>query len=365
VPVPLEPARDRVPPARTLVVTSDERLLDDVLRLAAAAGVDVEVQPDPGGARPSWSRAALVLVGSDQTGAVTTAGLARRRGVVLVAHDLDDATVWRRAVALGAEHVAFLPDGEEWLVERVAAAQHTGGDGVVVGVVGGRGGAGASTLAGALGMAAMRAGTRPLLVDADPLGGGLDLLLGAEDAAGPRWPDLARTRGRLAPDSLGAALPDVGQVLVLSWDRGDVLAVEPEAMRAVLDAGARESPLVVVDLPRRADPAAEVALGRCDQVLLVVPAEVRAVAAAARVAAVVAPLTREVRVVVRGPAPSAIEPEVVAESLDLPLAGSCRGERGLAAALDRGEPPGSRPGPLARLADSLVRELLAARRQAA
>jgi secretion/DNA translocation related CpaE-like protein len=235
---------------------------------------------------------------------------------------------------------------------------------VVVGVVGGRGGAGASTLVGALGLAAMRQGIRPLLVDADPLGGGLDLLLGAEDTAGPRWPDLARTRGRLAPDSLGSALPDVGQVLVLSWDRGDVTVVEPAAMRAVLDAGARESGFVVVDLPRP-DAAAEVALARADQVLLVVPAEVRAVAAAARVAAVLAPLTREVRAVVRGPAPSALEPEVVAESLGLELAGSCRGERGLAAALDRGEPPGSRPGPLARVANSLVRELLSARRRAA
>ena len=36
---------------RPLVVTADKHLLDEVLRLAAMVGVDVEVVPDAGSAR--------------------------------------------------------------------------------------------------------------------------------------------------------------------------------------------------------------------------------------------------------------------------------------------------------------------------
>jgi hypothetical protein len=74
----------------------------------------------------------------------------------------------------------------------------------------------------------------------------------------------------------------------------------------------------------------------------VVPAEVRATAAAARV---VTALERvcgapDLRVVVRGPAPSGLSAHVVAAGLGLPLAGHVRADRRLAAALERAEPPG-------------------------
>jgi hypothetical protein len=65
---------------------------------------------------------------------------------------------------------------------------------------------------------------------------------------------------------------------------------------------------------------------------------------------------------VRGPAPSDLEAEVVAESLGLPLSGYCKAEPGLAGALDRGEPPGRSRGPLSRLADQLLEELVQGRR---
>ena len=101
------------------------------------------------------------------------------------------------------------------------------------------------------------------------------------------------------------------------------------------------------------------AAARCGLVYLVVPAEVRAVAAAARVAAAVGLLTTRLEVVVRGPAPGGLDAEDVSDSLGLPLAGSMRAEPRLAAALERGEPPGARPrGPLARLCDRLVADRL-------
>jgi len=128
-------------------------------------------------------------------------------------------------------------------------------------------------------------------------------------------------------------------------------------MDAVLRAAARGSDLVVVDLPRRPDAACEVALAVAHRTFLVLPAEVRAVASSARVAAAIRGLTADLRVVVRGPAPSDLDADVVARSLDLQLAGECRSEPGLAAALERGEPPGRGRGPLAKLTDQLLADL--------
>jgi secretion/DNA translocation related CpaE-like protein len=242
-----------LPADRPLVVTADAGLLDDLLRLSAAADVELEVASDAAAARRAWAGAPLVLIGPDLAVLLARRPPPRRDDVVLIGGDLDDAGVWQRAVTLGAEHVAFLPDADDWLVDRLADARERAGlsPGVLACVVGGRGGAGASTLAAALGVTAVRRGRRALLVDADPLGGGLDLVLGGEDTAGLRWPDLAGTRGRIAGDSLTGALPTVEGLVVLSWDRGSPLVVDPDALGSVLAAGTRAHDLVLVD-PRAA-----------------------------------------------------------------------------------------------------------------
>ena len=346
---------------RTLVLSADEELVDDLLRLASAAAVELVVVPEAGAARGTWGAAPLVLVGDDQAAAVIDAGLPRRRGVVVVGRSLDAPGIWQRAVAVGAEQVVFLPEAEGWLVDRLADSADVGATGLVLCVVGGRGGGGATTLAAALAFAGLRRRMRTLLVDADPLGGGIDLVLGGEDAPGLRWPDLASARGRVAPSALSASLPEVDALTVLSWDRGDLLEVGADAISSVLTAGAKAADLVVVDLPRRADSAAEVALAMADRCFLVLPAELRAIASAGRVASGIASLTPDLRVVVRGPAPSALDAEVVAQALGLPLAGRCRPEPGLASALERGDPPGRTRGPLATLADALLADVAGSR----
>lgn len=345
--------------SRPLLCTADPELLDDLLRLAAAAGVETDVAGDPVAARGRWPTAPLVVVGADLVDAVIAAGVPRRTDVVLVGLDLDDAGVWRRAVAVGAEHVVFMPDADPWLIDRFADAADGGGRRApVIGVVGGRGGAGASTLAAALAVTGLLHRHPTMLVDTDPLGGGIDLLLGGEDAAGLRWPDLASTRGRVSGAALRDALPRIDELTVLSWDRGNALTIPAESTAALLAAARRSAELVVVDLPRHFDDSARVALAATSMCLLVVPADIRSCAAAARVSAAAAGLADDIRVVVRGPAPLGLRAEMVAESLGWPLAGYLKPEPKLAEATERGYPPARRGrGPLAGLCRRLLAEV--------
>lgn len=352
-----------------LLVTADPDLLDDLLRLTAEVGLVADVAPDPGAARPWYDRASLVLIGIDCATACVRAGLPRRGGVILVgARPLaDDGSPpdWRVAEALGAEHVATLPAAEPWLLEQLAGLDDES-PGTVVAVLGGRGGAGASVFAGGLAVTAARRGMRTLLVDADPLGGGIDLVLGWESMAGLRWPALSQASGRVHPPALVDALPGRAELVILSWDRGEPVTVPPEAMLAALDAGRRGRDLVVADLPRRIDDSAAVALRAADRAFLVVPAELRACAAAARVAATVMPHCPRLALVVRQPGPGGLRVQEVADSLGLPLAGTLRREPRLAAALERGEPPASAGrGSLATLCDKLISGLVDGQRRAA
>ncbi|MEV7089423.1 septum site-determining protein Ssd [Streptomyces sp. NPDC093085] len=333
--------------AGPLIVTEDMELLDDLLRLCAAAGAEPEAHHTVPERKGSWEAAPLVLVGDDA--AARCRGASRRRGVMLVGRGQPGPDVWRRAVEIGADSVLRLPDAENWLVDRIAdAVEEVGEPALTVGVVGGRGGAGASTLACALAVTAARTGRRTLLVDGDPLGGGLDILLGGEQTAGRRWPDFAASKGRVAGGALEESLPLLSGLRLLSWDRGDGTELRPGAMRSVLAAARRRGGVVVVDLPRRVDDAVAEALAQVDVGLLVVPAELRAVAAAGRVAATVGTLLHDLRAVVRGPYTAGLDDQWIADALRLPLVGELPLEPGLLEAQESGAPPGARVrGPLA------------------
>ncbi|MFD3937945.1 septum site-determining protein Ssd [Streptomyces sp. NPDC058611] len=363
---------------RPLIITEDPLLLDDLLRLCAAAGAEPHVRhalPErtgaPGGARETdgagvaadgggvgWESAPLVLVGDDAARRVR--GAPRRDGVLLVGRDLDDPLVWQRALEIGAEEVLRLPDAESRLVDRIAdVVEGAGRPALAVGVIGGSGGAGASTLACALALRAARAGERTILIDGDPLGGGIDVLLGGESVQGLRWPDFAGSRGRVGAGALEESLPELHALRVLSWDRGDRVAVPPAATRSVVAAARRRGGVVVVDLPRRVDEAVAEVLAQLDLVLMVVLGELRAVAAAGRVAAGVRMAARDVRVVVRGRGPAGLDPEDVAGLLGVPLAGEVPVEVGLPGRVAEGEPPGAQGrGALARFCDGFWQRAL-------
>jgi secretion/DNA translocation related CpaE-like protein len=158
------------------------------------------------------------------------------------------------------------------------------------------------------------------------------------------------------------ALPGHSELVILSWDRGEPMTVPPEAMLAALDAGRRGRDLTVVDLPRRLDESSMLALQAADQVYLVVPAELRACAAAARVAAVAAPHCAALSVVVRQPGPAGLAVKDVIAALRLPYAGTVRSEPRLRTAWERGEPPAATGrGSLATLCEKLLDDVVPSR----
>lgn len=345
---------------RTLSIIQDRGLAADVDRLAAAAGCELHRVGDLDAARQFWSDSPLVLLDDVALDRLGSAGLIRRPGVLVLCRGEPPSAVWRRAMDAGADRVLVLPEAERSVVAALAdAAEGATGDGRVIAVVGGRGGAGASVFAAAVGLLAARWGERVLLVDCDPLGGGLDLLLGIEQADGLRWPELSVAGGRVPAAALHAALPSValptgGGLTVLSYGQGGDPPA-PGAVGSVLDAGRRAGDTVVCDVPRQLPVEATAVLDRSDLVVLVVPAEVRACAAARPVAARLRDRGCPVRAVVRGPAPGGLVPADVARALAVPLLAAMRPAPRLTAALDAGKLPlRSARGPLARAARAVL-----------
>ncbi|WP_055478999.1 septum site-determining protein Ssd [Sphaerimonospora mesophila] len=345
---------------RPLAITGDRELLDDLLRIGAAAGVEFDVVHTPTRARPYWNRAPLVVVGGDAAEGLAATGPPPRQNIVLVTRSAADPDMWRRCVAVGAQTVLELPQAERLLVEELGeVAEPAMKAGLVVCVVGGKGGAGATVLAASLALTASRGGLRTLLVDADPLGGGIDVVLGQEEAMGARWPDIAGREGRVSFAALQDALPTFGELTVLSWHRGEPERVPREAMRAVLGAARRGCDLVIVDLPRHVveDDGVAEALARAAVTLVVVQADLRGALAAAQTLALLRRHTGELRVVVR---PGGIDPEVIRASLDVPCVGVLPELRGLVATLDRGDPPPLGRAPLGRFCSDLLTGLVEA-----
>lgn len=275
-------------------MTRDEELLDELLLLASAGGVEVCVAVDAVAAEKAWASAPVVVVGADAVSDVARRGLPRRLGVVLVAGPgrADDDGLWPGAEALYAEHVAVLPDARSWLVTRFA--EHgPGGPGLsaratTVAVVPGSASAAAAELSVAIAVTAQGHGAATLLVS----------------TAVPPLP----------------ANPTVG-LAMLRLGRSGEASVAPDVMAAALQAGRAQRDLVVVDLPYGLDEASLLALTCADRANLVVVAEVRACATATRVAAAVRRHCPALTLVVRATGPHGLRPGEVAQALDLPLAG--------------------------------------------
>jgi secretion/DNA translocation related CpaE-like protein len=336
-------------PAMTnpLFVTDDQTLLEELLRLAAAAGVTPEVARDGVGALRGWATAPLVLVGADQAGALGRLYPPRRPAVDVVALGPVPNDLFRDALAVGAQSVVGLPGSESWLVEALTdLGDQRAERALTIGVVGGSGGIGATTFACALGQMAARSG-QAVVIDLDPLGPGIDRVLGLEAREGMRWDELGQPTGRLSARSLREALPRSAGLGVLTWNAGPHGTLQAFAVREALSAAQRGHDVVVLDLPRHRDAFLEEVAARCDKVLVVTAPTVAGVASAARVCAGF-PHPGLLGLVLRG---AGADPRDVAKVVGAPVVAEMSDQRGLAESIDLGlGPVRSRRGPLGRTA---------------
>ncbi len=349
-----------------LTLLSDTALREEIDRITAAVGT-TPVHLDPG-SRPGpriWTAAGAVVVDEPSAVRLAATPLTRRSAVFVVVpgepdgRSIDNA-VLSASIAVGAEAVLALPGQADQLVRALSRpADHTGADGSggrVAAVVGGRGGAGCSSFAAAM---ALRF-SDTLLMDLDPYGGGIDLLLGAESAEGLRWPDIQVSEGRLSWPTVRQALPRQREVSVLSGSRR-AYDIQPAAVEAFVEAARLAGVTVVCDLSNAHTDAARTALEVADLVVVVAPCDIRSCAAtAARVPALDA-LNPNVGLVVRGPAPGGLGSAEFAGVVGLPLLAAMRPEPMLAERLEHGGLRLGARSPLGRAAQRVLDVLVGGR----
>lgn len=324
--------------ARPLVISEDLSVIDAVVRLAAARVGEVLVATDSATVQGQWLRAPLVLVGADYLERLALRDLPRRSAVLVVAAEIPVGhLLWQQAVAIGAEHVVDLREGERFLAQAFArVADGPSRDGHLLVVTGATGGVGASTLAVNLAFTAAESGKRTILIDGDPLGGGIDLLLGMENSPGIRWSAIDPGAGQLSAPQLAAALPSLGSVSVLSAD--SEITPRAEVIEVVIDAARRAFDQVIIDLPRPSSEHSRMLLQRADGVILAVNAHVRGASAAARAMAHLGSLGVHYRVVVTEQ-PKGIAADEIATALRTSVAVVIPFIPSTPSRADSGEPP--------------------------
>lgn len=314
------------------LVLDDARDAASVLRLAAVAGVaGRHVSTDDA---PAWWRTAAAVVVDDVSARqLVEARMPRRDHVLLVTTtpEVGDRT-WRMALELGADRVIALSD-EADVAEWLARLGEPAGSAKLVGFMSARGGAGASTLAATLALAA--ADHRDvLLLDGDLQAGGIDYLLGVESTGGARWPELSQASGVVPASTLAEALPSAGRLRVLAARAGGHEHLSSAGIDAVVEAARRGHDLVVADVIRIGPLSAALAAS-ADAMLLVVPCEVRAAVTAAALVRDLARRCSDVRLVVR-PGRGALRPHDVATAVGAPVAALWPWERRLDTVVETG-----------------------------
>src|SRR3546814_12203234 len=99
-----------------LIITKDQALLDELARLAAAAGVAPDVVTEPAQALRSWSSAPVVLVGADLAGELAAIEPGRRQGLHLVGWGQLPDELFRAASSMGIDKVSKLPQTPSWFM---------------------------------------------------------------------------------------------------------------------------------------------------------------------------------------------------------------------------------------------------------
>lgn len=303
---------------RALWAGPDAALRELVADHATAAGLELVDEADTGPIAVQLMDAAALVTASGTAG-FRSRGASVAAGapplLVVTGEQVVTTSAWRSALASGARALLQLPADSEQLLSHLSELSRPRSDSTVIGVAAGHGGAGASSFAARLAAAARPDGP-VVLVDGDPLGGGLDLLVEHGGAAGVGWSDLEGL-GSQDGTALREGLPVVDEVALLV--AGDGPGPQASALSRALTALAPGGGTVVVDLSASLVAAAAEHL---DRLLLVTTATDHAVRATARRLDIWPLPAGLVSVVVRRQGP--LHPGDIAADLSLPLAAAFR-----------------------------------------
>ncbi len=340
-------------------------LREDVARCAAAAGYRIRTAP-AADCRRDWLRAGVVIVDVEAIRVLAGLGPPGRDGVIAVTDREPAEEIRRSAVNLGADHMITLPADEARLVGVLTGFRSPSrGLAGALALIGGHGGAGATTLAAAVAAVASES-SRVLVLDVAEYGAGIDLALGIEGRSGLRWQDLTLEGGAVRASSLHRALPQVNDNLsVLCPQRDNPQRIGVDAVTATMDAARVDGDLVVVDLPRTFEAVTNAVLDSVDLVVLVTTASLPGVAASRRVAARIAERAATAEVAVRGPAPSGLRAVEVADAIGLPLITAYRADPALPSRMESGRIRAAPRSPLGRAARTIRGRIGTADRPAA
>ncbi len=197
--------------------------------------------------------------------------------------------------------------------------------GTLVTVSGAVGGIGTSTFAYAI---ALQCNSGAVLIDAQPDGVALDVLVGAEECAGTRWSQVRIRTAEINAQAILAALPQYGRLHILSSD--SEAAADSSAIPFLVRALQRDGVDIILDISAR--DALRKSLAPEVDVLLMPPTLPGIVAA--RTA-----LLAKTQVVLVEAGSFEVLPSRAAEYLDREFAGVVRWQRGVALSATAGAPP--------------------------
>lgn len=345
----------RTPRPAVRVISRDTELLRWVEASAVGTGAVVQTCEEPRAVARDWRSPALLLLGADVACELAAVSPPRHPHLHLLARSETTAESLRAGLRLGARSV--LDPGREMstLAALVAAVGDPRPPGRMVALCSGSGGAGASTLAAAVALTAVRDGPTALVVS-DPFGPEPALTLGSEPAPGLTWGDLEASGGRIGPAALRDALPVHGGLSVIGFGAGLAAdmstTISATTVRAVLETARAAFDTVVVDVDARSGPAWAETLARADRIWLVTRAHVAALSAARARLAASGP---SVRVAVRG---KGVSSAAVGRALGTHVHVRIGEERRLDEWLDLGAGPLVRSrGPIARAAHAVLDDL--------
>ncbi|MBQ1443053.1 MAG: hypothetical protein IIZ13_04280 [Renibacterium sp.] len=325
-------------------------LLSDIPALRElAAGIVTAAGTDLVDGLPAASAVSAVLIGPDLLAGVQGhRAMVERRTcprILIGIADEGHPDLWQLAAKADIDHVVPLPEGAAWLAEFLNSLQSAPELGRTISIVGGHGGAGASTTAALLALRSAAAGHRTLLIDGDPWGPGIEYALSAEPAAGLTWSDLRQSSGTLSPIQFSAALPQSAGCDVLGFGRirtGAGESAEPhgpglasDVVLAALEAASRAFELVLVDVGRSAG-TVELFAPQSDLLICQSTAGLTGLLAVRKL---LPALPASTRLVVRRPFPEGLDAQLAADSAGLPLLGEFPLLRGVGRIADRGALP--------------------------